>query len=94
VQRQTGVKAVQIVGTVTCSTNQVPDSDHMHPSFLFRVRILNEDNLRIGIEAFDLRQFNEVINALAVKFEVEASVLEGAGQFDDRLADILDLLLA
>lgn len=50
----------------------------MHAGLLLGVRILDQDDLGIGLEVRDLRQLDEVVNALAVELEVEASVLEGS----------------
>jgi hypothetical protein len=50
----------------------------MHASLLFGVGILDQDDLGVGLEVGDLRQLDEVVDAVAVELEVEASVLEGS----------------
>jgi hypothetical protein len=49
----------------------------MHAGLLFGIGILDQDDLGIGLEVRNLRQLDEVIDAVAVELEVEASVLEG-----------------
>lgn len=63
----------------------------MYPSLLFCVWVLDEDELGLGANAGDICELDVVTNALAVMFEVETGVLEGAGEFDDGLSDVLDL---
>ena len=50
----------------------------MHAGLLLGVGILDQDDLGIGLEVRDLRQLDEVVDALAVELEVEASVLESS----------------
>lgn len=50
----------------------------MHAGFLFGVGIFDQDDLGVGLEVWDLRQLNKVVDAVAVELEVEASVLEGS----------------
>jgi hypothetical protein len=50
----------------------------MHAGLLLGVGILDQDDLGFGLEVRDLRQLDEVVDALAVELEVEASVLEGS----------------
>lgn len=66
----------------------------MHTGILLGVGILDQDDLRIRLQIRNLGQLDEVVDAVSVELEMEASVLEGAGQLDDRLTDILDLFLA
>ncbi len=48
--------------------------------------------LRVGSEALDVRDLDEVVDALSIVFEVEARVLHSNGVLDDGLADFVDLL--
>lgn len=49
--------------------------------------------LGAGADVLDLGDLNEVVDSLALVFEVEAGVLEGYGKLDDGLADLVDLLM-
>jgi len=49
--------------------------------------------LGVGAQALDLRDLYEIVDTLAVKFEVEARVLEGCREFDYGLADFVYLFL-
>jgi hypothetical protein len=66
----------------------------MHTGLLLGVGLLNQHNLRVGLEVGHLGQLDEVVDADAVVLQVEAGVLEGTGKLDDGLANILNLLLA
>ena len=50
----------------------------MHACLLLGVGILDQDDLGVSLEVRDLRQLDEVVDALAVELEMEASVLEGS----------------
>jgi hypothetical protein len=65
----------------------------MHSRLLLCVWVLYQAQLGIGLEARDFRELDEVIDALAVEFEVEARVLERLRCLYDGLSEILDLLL-
>jgi hypothetical protein len=85
---------LEVVHAITGGANQLPDSDKMHTSFFLRVWILHQGYFAIGFQAVHLGQLDVVVDALSVEFKVEASILESAGELDDRLANILNLLLA
>lgn len=85
---------MQIVDSISRGAYQLSDPDHMHTSLLLGIWILHQDDLRICLEALDLGQLDEIIYAFPVELQVEAGVLERARQLDNRLTDILDLLLA
>lgn len=84
---------MQSVGPVTGSPNEIPDSDDVDTSLFLCVWVLYELNLGISSKSLDVGNLNEVVYALAVELEMETGILEGSGQFDDRLAQLVDLLL-
>lgn len=65
----------------------------MYPGFLLGVWVLNQVDLSVGADAIDLVDGYEVVDPLAVVLEVEARVLQGCRQLDNRLSDFVDLLV-
>jgi hypothetical protein len=84
---------VQRVYPVASGANQVSDPDDVNSGLLFRVGVLDQPDLGVGAQSLDVRDLDEIVDALAVELEVEARVLEGRGQLDDGLAQLVDLLL-
>ena len=82
-----------VVGPVSCSSNKLPHPHYMHACLFLRVWVLNQSQQRPGLQTLDHREFNEIIDSFAIEVEVEAGVLEGARKLDDRLSEVLDLLL-
>jgi hypothetical protein len=64
----------------------------VHAGLCLGVGVLDEVELWVLLDVGDLGELDKVIDALAVVLEVEARVLEGKGQVDDGLANVLDLL--
>lgn len=93
-QGQASVDTLEVVDTITSGSHQLAHSDDVHPSFLLGVRVLHHGYLGIGLQARNLGQLDEVVDTLAVELQMETSVLECARQLNNRLTDILDLLLA
>lgn len=65
----------------------------MDTGLLLGVRVLHHVYLGVGAKALDVGYLDEVVDALAIIFEVEARVLVGGGVFDDRLSHLVDLFL-
>lgn len=49
--------------------------------------------LGAGADIFDLGDLDEVVDSFAIVFEVKAGVLEGDGELDDGLANLVNLLM-
>jgi hypothetical protein len=50
----------------------------MHAGLLLGVRILDQDDLGVGLKVWDLGQLDKVIDTVAVEFEMEAGILESS----------------
>lgn len=83
VQRKTGADTLEVVDTVARSSDQLPHSDNVHTGFLLGIWVFHKDDFRISLQIGNFRQFDKVIDAAAVEFQVEASILEGAGKLDN-----------
>ena len=92
-ERNASEDTMESVDSVASGPNQVPNPDHVHPSFLLRVRILDEPHFTPRCKFLDLRKLDEIIDLVSFVFEVKASVLVGVWLLNDGLAKILDLLL-
>ena len=92
VERETSVNAVQQVGAVTRCANQFTDANKVHAGLCLGVGILDQVGLRVLLNVGHLGQLDEVIDALSLVLEVETGVLEGEGEVDDGLANVLHLL--
>lgn len=88
---ETGANAMGDVNARSGGPDKLPYPEYMYPGLFLGIWILDEDEFRVGPDARDIREFDVVADPLPVKFEMEASVLEGSGEFDDGLPDILDL---
>lgn len=65
----------------------------MNASLLLGVRILNNVEFGCGAKFRNFSEGDEVVNLLAIEFEVKASVLECRWKVNDRLSDFVDLFL-
>ena len=93
-QGQARVNTLEVVGPITRSAHQLAHSHNVHPGLLLGVGVLHQRDLGFRFQVRHLGQLDEIVDALAVELQVEASILESAWQLNDRLPDILDLLLA
>jgi hypothetical protein len=84
---------VESIGAITGGANQFPHTDDVHARLLLCVWVLDEGEDGVGLETRHLGQLDIVVDALAIKLEVEAGVLEQLGCLDDGLAEVLDLFL-
>ena len=92
-QRHARLDAAGSLNPGGSSTDQFPRAQKMYPGLFLRVRVLNKHQLRIRCNAGDIRELNIIIDPDAIMFEMEARVLEGAGEVDNGLANVLDLFL-
>ena len=84
------------VGDVTSvprGADELPNPHEMQTGLPLGVGVLNELDLRLRNKARHVGQRDEVVEVLAVVLEVEARVLEGGREVDERLSDFVDLLL-
>jgi hypothetical protein len=65
----------------------------MYPRLFLSVWVLDQVDFSIGPDAIDLVDGYEVVDPLALVLEMEARVLEGCRQLDNRLSDFVDLLM-
>lgn len=65
----------------------------MYPRLLLGVWVLDQVDFSVGADAIDLVDGYEVVDPLALVLEMEARVLEGCWQLDDRLSNFVDLLM-
>jgi hypothetical protein len=65
----------------------------MDASFLLGIWVFNNVEFGSGAKVRNFREGNEVVDLLAVKLEVEASVLECGGKVNDRLSNLMNLFL-
>lgn len=92
-ERYASKYSMESVHSVASGSNQVPNPNHVHPSFLLCIWILDELHLTPRCKVFDLRELNKIIDPVSLMFEVKASILVGVRLLDDGLSKILDLLL-
>lgn len=65
----------------------------MYPSLFFGIWVLNEIQFGFGGQIFDFGQLDEIVNSFALVLKMEARVLKRLWKFNDRLTDIVNLLL-
>ena len=65
----------------------------MNPGLFLRIWVLHEVQLGAAADVLDVRDLYEVVYTLALVFQVEAGILQGLGELDNRLADLVDLFL-
>lgn len=90
-ERETGADAMGDVNSRSGGPDQLSYPEHMYPGLFLGIWVLDEDELRVGPDAGDICELDVVADPLPIEFKVEASVLEGSGELDDGLPDILDL---
>lgn len=93
VQREAGQDSLNSIGAVSSSADELTDPDNVDTCLLFRIRILDKMYFGIGTQPLDLRDCDKVVDAFAVKLEVEARVLKRVRKLDYCLSDLVDLLL-
>lgn len=66
VQRETGADTVQVVNTVSRCTDQLANTNDVHAGLLLSVGVLDKSDLRVSLEALNLRKLDKVIDPLAL----------------------------
>lgn len=88
---ETGTNSMGDVNARSGGPNKLSYPEYMYPGLFLGIWILNKDEFRVSPDARDVCEFDVVADPLPIEFKMEASVLEGPGEFDDGLPDILNL---
>lgn len=84
---------MECIGPITSGTDEVTDANDMYPCLLFGVWVLYKPNFRLGPQTLDVGDLYEIVDAFPLILEVEARVLESRRELNDRLAQLVNLLL-
>jgi hypothetical protein len=84
---------VERICAVARSADELSYADDVHSGLLLSVWVLHEGELRISLQARNLGELKEIVDALPVVLQMETRILERLRRLDDGLAEVLDLLL-